>query len=224
MIAVRDFSPLSRLERTIVWIRWFGVAFALFQMSQLGLLPPEPPDYARPLGYALVGVVAVGNLLIMAAVSRAREAASLRRIGAAAFGLDIAVLFSFVWLFSYDRHETTWVLLYVLPLEGAIRYGMRGALWALGVTAAFEAVREVYRIVLFDDYPFVVNAWSFRVGIGAVIAFFAGFTARSWQRAAAKAERRAAEFERLAMRESEARRELSAFHATVMAGVAASDL
>jgi signal transduction histidine kinase len=224
VIAVRDFAPLVRLERTLIWIRWLGTAFALFQMTQLGLLPPEPPDYAWPIGYGIVGAVAVGNLAVMAGVARARETAAIRRIGIAAFALDTAVLFAFVWLFSYDRHDTTWALLYILPLEGAIRYEMRGAVAAFGVAAVFELGREIYRVIQFDDYPFVLGAWTFRVGIDGLIAFAAGFMARSWQRAAAKAERRATEAEELAMRETAARRELAAFHATLLAGVAESDL
>jgi signal transduction histidine kinase len=220
----RELTTLRRIERTLANIRWFGVAFALFQVAALNFARPRPPSGVVAAGFVLVGFVALGNAGIALVLPRLDDEARLRRLGVMAFAMDTAVLFAFVWLFSYDPNDTTWVLLYVLPLEGAIRYQMRGALWALALAAVSEAGREVYRVLTLDDYPFYIGSWTFRVGIDALIAFTAGFMSRSMERARMHAESRVDQLEELAERETEARRELGAFHVTVLAGVAAKDL
>lgn len=216
-------EELARLELNLVRIRWFGVAFGLFQVWQGSTQPPIPPPHVVTIAYAAVILLAVGNVLVWLATRRIASATRLRRVGLAAFSLDALVIFSTTWIYSYDRNSIVWVLLYILPLEGALRYRLRGAVATIVLAFLSELGRELYQVSLFPDQPFYFSAVTFRVGILAIVALVAGIMARTLAQQAATAERRAHAFQELAHSESAARREISAFHAAVMAGIAGAE-
>jgi signal transduction histidine kinase len=214
---------LRRLELGLARIRWFAVAFGLFQTWQVALSPQRQPGYVVPLTLALLAVLAAGNLVITRLARRTATSRSLQRAGLGAFVLDAAVVVGVSWIYSYDPGDNTWVLMYVLPMEGAIRYQLRGAVATIGLAAVSELGREAYVDALSSTYEFMLQAATFRVGVLVIIALVAGMMARSLARRAAEADQRARAFEELASREAEGRRELAAFHETVLAGVAGQD-
>ncbi len=189
----------------------------MFQAWQLGRAQPRPPSDVVTASFVLIGLVAAGNLVIAHALRRVDASRDARRLGLFAFCMDSAVLTGFVWLGSYNPNDIGWVLLYLVPLQGALRYQMRGALWSLGFIAISEAAREAFRVASLQNYDFVLNRYTFVVGIAALIALVAGYMARSLATLATQAREQTG-------REVAARKELAAFHHTVMAGVAASDL
>lgn len=214
---------LRRLELGLVRIRWFAVAFGLFQTWQVVTDSEKEPGYVAPVTLVLLAVLTAGNLLIARLASRTSTSRTLRRIGLAAFALDAVVVTGVAWLYSYDPGDDTWVVLYVLPMEGALRYQLRGALATIALALASELAREAYVDALSPRYEFVLQAATFRVGVLAIIALVAGVMARSLARRAAEADQRARAFEELAGREAAGRRELSAFHEIVLAGMAGQD-
>jgi signal transduction histidine kinase len=221
----RELDEARRLERGLVVVRWFAVVLALYLVSETNAGPlPHATELILGLAYALVGGLAVGNLAIWLATRRARTLEGIRRIGLVAFGLDAAVILAFTWAFSYDPRGSTWVVIYIVPLEGAIRYRLAGAVVSVALTLVNETAREAYLAARFTDYPFLVSNVAFRVGIQAIIAAVAGFMARSLAHQAARAEEEAKHAEAVAARETSARRELAAFNTAILAGVAAEDL
>jgi signal transduction histidine kinase len=177
----------------------------------------------------------VGNLGIGLLVDRTRSDAAVRHLGLFAFGLDAAAVFALTWLYSYDPRGATWVVIYILPLEGALRYQLPGALASVVLALANELGREAflahrfprsafYAGVFEERYFFLVANVAFRVGVLAIIALVAGFMARSLAREAEKSAQQATKFEDLARRELAARREFAAFNTAVLTGVAAEDL
>lgn len=215
-----DPAPTRELERGLIRVRWFGVAFGLFQIWQASSADPAPPSYDAPLSYASIAVLALGNLAISRAVRRAGDDRAFRRIGLMAFTLDITVILANIWISSWDPHGTGWTLAYVLPLEGALRYQLRGATVSIGVFFLSEFAREIYRLSLFDDLTFEISSVTFRVGIFAIIALVAGMMARNLQRQRHEAEAHAGVVSALADREAGARRELEGVHEVVLAGLA----
>jgi signal transduction histidine kinase len=216
-------EQLVRLELNLVRIRWFGVAFGLFQVWQGSTQPPIPPPSVVAIAYASVILLALGNVFVWLATRRITSETRLRRVGLAAFALDAFVIFTTTWVYSYDRNSTVWVLLYILPLEGALRYRLAGAVATIVLSFMSELGRELYQLSLFPGEEFYFSAVTFRVGILAIVALVAGVMARGLAQQAATAERRAHAFQELAHREAAARREISAFHATVMAGIAGGE-
>lgn len=198
----------ARLERALVAIRWFGVGFGLFQVWQTANQPPMPPGYVIPSAYGLVGSLAAANLAILLLVRRPQPQGRLARIGLFAFALDALVLFGFAWIYSFNPNTMVWVLIYILPLEAALRYQLFGATVAIGLAFLSELGRELYVQTLFPEEPFFISAVTFRVGVLAIIALVAGYMARSLAQRAASAEQQAETFERLAEQEREAAQRL----------------
>jgi signal transduction histidine kinase len=229
-----EFTRSNRLEGLLIRVRWFGVLLGVYLVSQTNSgPPPHASDTVLVMAYAILAVLAAGNVIIAAMMARIRTLPAMRRLGLAAFSFDAAVTLSLAWAFSYDPRDATWVVLCILPLEGALRYQLRGALVAVAVTLASEVAREAFLAARFPSplpdqfipaHSFEVANVAFRVGMQAIIALVAGFMARSLAREADRANEQARLSEEAARRASEARREVAAFNTAVLTGVAAEDL
>lgn len=217
--AATETARRRATERSLVRVRWFAVAFGFFQIWQLGSTLPVPPGWVIRWSYVSIAALAVGNILISRG-SRSSDEQTLRRVGIAAFALDTAVIFANIWLESFDRNATSWTLAYVLPLEGAIRYQLRGASVGIAAFGVSEFAREFYRLSMFPELTFEISAITFRVGLYAIIALVAGMMAAASDRDWRAAELRAVELERMAHRERTSRAEVEALHDVVMAGLA----
>jgi signal transduction histidine kinase len=227
----RDLAQARRLERSVAGLRWIVVAFAVAQTAFALRDQAVEPDYVLPLTFVLVAVLAVGTLALSSAVERARRPEQLRWVGLTGFALDIVVVSGLIWTSGGSPADPIWVIAYVLPLEGAVRYGVIGALAPVGVNLASEMLREQHLVDRFAGHRYTPSAVAFRVGIGLVVAVVAGLMARSLEREAEKARQRARiaeeaadDAERAAERATRARREVGAFHAAILAGVAEDDL
>jgi signal transduction histidine kinase len=224
--SARDFDQARRLEFGLIVVRTFSVLLGLYLVFESNSGPP--PHASRTvlaLAYALIGILALGNLAIYAVWRRAESLQALRSLGLVAFGFDAVILFAFAWIYSYDPRGVTWVIIYILPLEGALRYQLEGALVSVGLSLVNEIAREQYLSTRFAaQYPFLWANVIFRVGIELIIAAVAGFMARSLARQAARAEEAARGAEAVAGLEASARRELAAFNTAILTGVAAEDL
>jgi len=231
-----SLEQARNLERGLVRVRWFGILLGLYLVSQTNVgSPPRASTTVLRLSYVTIGLLAAGNAGFWIAVTRLRTERAARRLGMIAFAFDVAVLFAVSWVYTYDPRGATWVVIYILPLEGALRYQLRGALASVVLALANELGREAflahrfpvsgfYGGVLEQRYSFLISSVAFRVGILAIIAIVAGFMSRSLAREAEKSAHQAAKFEDLARREMAARRELAAFNTAVLTGVAAEDL
>jgi signal transduction histidine kinase len=216
----RDLAQARRLERGIAGLRWIVVAFGVAQTAFALRDQAVNPDYVLPLEFVLVAVLAIGNVLLSTAVERASRVRQLRWVGIFGLALDVLVITGLIWTSGASPADPVWVIAYVLPLEGAIRYGLRGALLPVVVNIVSEVVREQYLVDRFPEHAYMASAVAFRVGIGLVVAIVAGLMARSLEREAEKARERAAVAEEAAAREAQARRQVAAFHAAILAGVA----
>lgn len=223
-----DLARKVKLEQGLLKVRWFGIAFAFFQIFSgkdplciAGQIPVAcEPSYLRPIGYGMAAGLLVVNLLATAWVRRHRhDGRHIQIVGLALFLIDHLFLIGYTWLYSAFRDTTTWVMLYILPLEGALRYGMTGALASLGILGVAETARDIYREKVFG-YPFVfVPGTTFRIGIMSIIGMVAGMMSRSLNRERQEVERRADLMSDLADREAAARREANASYEAVRAGV-----
>jgi signal transduction histidine kinase len=222
-----ELEGQRRLERGLVWVRWLGVILGAYLITQTNTGPvryfPRAPERNLELGFGLLTLLALVNVLVWRGTSGAPEPHRLRRLGFLAFATDIVVILGLAWVYSYDAKTTVWVVIYILPLEGALRYQLRGALAVLGITLVSEIGREALLDATSPGYMFQVSNVAFRVGILALIALVGGFMARSLAREADNAARQAARFQEAARRESLARRELAAFNTAILTGMAASE-
>jgi signal transduction histidine kinase len=187
--ASEELVPAKRLEVGVIGLRWLAVGFGVLENLTVARAPGSTPDYTVPLGFGLVAILAIANLAISVLTERADRPSAVRRIGAAAFAIDIAVITGLVWTYTTPRNSL-WVIAYVLPLEGALRFGLVGALLPIAIAVATEPMRE---FALSARYDVVAQPWAivFRVGVDTVVAVVAGLMARSLRREAEGARDRA---------------------------------
>jgi signal transduction histidine kinase len=223
----------ARLERQLVTLRWLVAAFGAAQIGFAVRDRSEDPVFALPLGLALALGLVAGNLLISRSVGRLEGSEDRSRagaLGAVAFGLDAVVLLGLVWLATDGNADPVWVIGYLIPLEGAARWGLRGALLGASLFLGGQVLREV-------DLPgqpglhVGIPTLAFRGGMAFIVGAVAGSFGSSLRWQAALAEERAMEAEAAARsaaasadRERQARREVAAFHAAVLAEAAPEDL
>jgi signal transduction histidine kinase len=226
----RDLAQSKRLELGLVRVRWLVVAFGIVQTA-LVLQSDRSPAFAAPLSLLVTFGLAAGNVLLTSEVRRAEDPARIRAVGFAAFVLDSVAILGLVWSAGASPASPVWVIGYLLPLEGALRYGMAGAIVGAGVFGLSEVAREVSLAARLPRHAFDLPALAVRLGMGFILAIAAGGFARSLQRETARARERAELAwkaarlaEEAALREQQARREVNALHSAVLAGTADDDL
>jgi K+-sensing histidine kinase KdpD len=174
---VDALSALQRRERMIAVVRvvalLLGVGLvAVYEPPVAGL--QTQADAARVRGYALcllLAVVVVGVEVLLRAV---RTAGALRRAGVVVLAADVAVAIGFAWVYAFDPLASPWAVLTVLPLEGALRFQLRGALAVWIVSAPAVVLRDVVGA----DVAFSPGNGVYRVLLLLVVALFAGGMAR----------------------------------------------
>jgi two-component system, sensor histidine kinase and response regulator len=163
-------------ERQVVRIRWFGIALGTYMVATG--FRGQAPAYYRPAGFAILAGLALANIGMTLALRRGPDPRSLRRLGWTIFGADSLALFGLTWLTSFVEGDVTWIVLYVLTLEGALRGQMRGAMLPVALALPFEILRALWQQRTFG-FPFDVSGPIFRVGVMAMVGAIAGALARS---------------------------------------------
>jgi signal transduction histidine kinase len=174
-------------------VRWVGVVFAVVQV--LGYENPYPPG-VQAAALLLAAGLGVANLVVSVLGLRNLTLRAARLLSAAALTVDVLVVSGFVWLYAFDEVSALWAVLFILPLEGAIRFGLAGALLAWVATAVIYTARELWGSSQYG-YPFLWNSVSFRMGIGLLIALVAGLMARNLLRQRADLTRTLADVRRI---------------------------
>ena len=203
---VRALHRAWRTERIMIRVRWIGVGFGLLQVFTYYI--PHPPG-ALAAALSCVALLAAGNVAVMVALRRVRTLRSARALALAALGLDIAVVMALVFVYTFDPETAMYAVVYILPLEGAVRFQLRGALATMAVATVVYTVREMYGAAVFGN-EFILTSISFRMGIGFIIAAVAGAMANSLVGEREEAERIRAEVERTAAQLAAANQELEA--------------
>jgi len=230
-VAGRDLEQIRDLELALVRLRWFFALFGIVQLAFALRDGPENPDFVLPLGVALVSGLIAGNLAIASAAAKIQREHQLHILGGLAFALDAVVLLGLIWMSTSTPADPVWVIGYLLPLEGAARYGVLGGIAAAVVFGVAEFGRETYLVDRFLRHEFDRPALFFRAGMAIAVAVVAGSFARSAFRETRRAHERAAAAEdsaeradAAATREAEARSEVLALHAALLANVNEEDL
>ena len=225
----RDLEQAKQLELGLVKVRWLLIAYGVVQ-TFVERVDPNAPSFAFTLGLVLTTGLLLSNLFFTQFVRQARKLSDVRWVGAVAFILDTVVILEWVWVAAHKPSDPAWVMTYLLPIEGAIRFGILGAFAPLPIVLVSEITREMYLSNEYPGYHFVGPAVAFRVGMAAIIALVAGMFANSLRRESERAIERtimaedaAQRAEDAARREAEARRDLHAFHTAILAGVASED-
>lgn len=168
--AEAENDRLYRAERTMLLVRWVAVVFAFVQV--ITFYRPYPNGYL-PLALAIVGCMAVGNVVFTYELRSAPSPLRLRRISVASLTFDVLAVLGLIWAYVFDPETAIWAVMYILPLGGAIRFQRQGAMYATAGVSVGYTLREVYGSIRYD-YDFLFTSISFRCGIAFLIAYVAG--------------------------------------------------
>lgn len=174
---VDRLTALQRRERIIAVVRWLGVAFVALQVTVYQAPGPEFADAAaaaRPLGYVVAAALAAVCVAVEVVLRKTRSEGALTRWGAVFLTADVAAVMAILYLYAFDPVSATWAVITVLPLEGALRFRLGGALAVWGAVAVLYPLRELYAAQAFG-LPFDAPSVVYRLGLVLVIALFAGF-------------------------------------------------
>jgi signal transduction histidine kinase len=173
-----SFGDTRRLELWMTYVRWFGVLFGAVAVAIENYYPDATTERAAWLLLAFLGL---GNLAIWATLARVDTDGDLARLGVATFVFDALVVMGIVWIFAYEDPYVTWALLFVLPLEGALRYRLTGALVAAVGVAVFFIAQSV-RVASVTGEEFDYSTYVFVAGLSGLLAGVGGSMAESWHR------------------------------------------
>ncbi|MQA99219.1 MAG: hypothetical protein GEU78_02830 [Actinobacteria bacterium] len=174
-----QLADLRRSERTMLIVRSVGIPWALLQV--LSYQDRAYPAGVKPGVVGLVVLLAVGNLIVWWAHRRTSTLRDARILAGSSLALDAFVISGIVWLYAFDPGSALWAVLFIPPLEGALRFQLRGAVAAWFGTTLIYIGRELWGSDRYD-YPLQWNSITFRMGIGFVIALVAGLMARDLMR------------------------------------------
>jgi signal transduction histidine kinase len=177
----------------MVQVRWVAVVFATVQVLAYDEVPY--PAGFRTAALLLVAGLGVANVAVWVLARRIHTLPAARLLSMGALAVDVLVASGFVWVYTFDQLSALWAVLFVLPLEGAIRFGLAGALVAWAAATVLYTLREVWGSREYD-YPLLWNSVSFRMGIGLLIALVAGLMSRNLLRQRAHLEHTLGELRR----------------------------
>ncbi len=167
-------------EGVIVGVRWLAIAFAIVQTATY--YRPFPAG-VETVAWATNAGFAVAALMLTIAWARTRRSGQRQslRMGLGSLVVDTAFVLSLAFIYAFDVETAIFATLYVVALEGAFRFGMRGALLTTaGLTVGYIA-RDAWAAAQYGT-EFLVVSVSFRMGICLLLAMIAGAMVERYRR------------------------------------------
>jgi signal transduction histidine kinase len=168
---------LERLRATERWIAWARLAAVPFAIVEVGLLSTDYPSGYENWAWATTALLAVGAGLFYVLSSEKAFARAPRRIGLLGLALDTVIVAAFVLIYQYEVGSPVNQLFFVLLVEAAVRYGIRGGLLMPLAIAPLLAVAEWWRESRFDNPPHgyqadhVVFPWGVLTLTGMIVGW-----------------------------------------------------
>lgn len=183
---------LRTIGRLFAGIRLLAVPFALAEVATTSF----PPGY-RLWAWAAAGSLAGGALLIAAITWPDLAIEPRKRVAELALLFDTAIVFAFIFLYSYRNGQPTWALFYIPVIEGALRFGTTGGIGVPLATSSLLAGAEIWRSKHFEPRHFHWDAVLARVVLGVLIGAVIGRLVTLLVAETALADTRVDEAERL---------------------------
>ncbi|MDX6412755.1 MAG: two-component system, OmpR family, sensor histidine kinase KdpD [Gaiellaceae bacterium] len=176
-----------------LWIARVRLAAVLFAGLEVGVFTENYPSGYESLAWIATGVFAFGAVVLLLVSRRAYTA----WVGLASIVFDGAVIAAFATLYSFEYGSPTrWALMFVV-VEGALRYGLVGAVGVSVSLFPFLAYVEWWRAREFGGPSFIWDRVTFPFGVFLTTGLIVGWLVNRLRRETAVAESRAREAEGL---------------------------
>ena len=192
-------GELTRLRETERWIALVRLAAVPFAIVEVGLLSTDyPPGYEK-WAWITTAALAVGAVTFFFLSRAPVFDRAPRRIGFLALALDTAVVSAYAIIYQYEIGSPVRQLFYVLLVEAAVRYGIRGGLTMPLVLVPILALSEWWREAKFDNPPdgFQLDRVVFPWGLLTLTGMIVGWLVDRLRRETATTRERVDEAERL---------------------------
>jgi signal transduction histidine kinase len=206
------------VERALGWLRLGACIFGAAQTAIFPFATAAPPGarYAEAASYLLSVVIGIVGVFTLLALRSGRP--PIRRLALITFAADAVVVIGFAVCYAFEAFGTTHLLILVIPLEGALKFGAAGAAWSLGAVAVGEASRNALRTLVWGHDP-LWNHTSFLVGLAVILGGVTALLSRTAERRRLDAEREAARARQHAADAEASRNDLETLHRVILAGI-----
>jgi signal transduction histidine kinase len=171
-------AELERLRETERWIAWVRLAAVPFAIVEVAALSTDYPHGYESWAWATTGLLAVAGVgFYLVGRSSGLFTRAPRRIGLLALAIDTVVVAAFVFIYQYEIGSPVNQLFFVLLVEAAVRYGIRGGLLMPVAIAPLLALAEWWRESRFDNPPngyqpdHVVFPWGLLTLTGMIVGW-----------------------------------------------------
>jgi signal transduction histidine kinase len=181
-----------RLERWIAWVRLGAVPFGVFQVS----VSHYHPGYG-PWAWAITVAFALGSVGLLALSRRELGDRAQGLLSIAALTFDLVILSAFTVVYAYEAGTPTRQLLFLAVVEGAVRYGIVGAIAVAGASVPVLCGFEVVRSRENAPHDFRYDYVTFQLGVEVILGLIVGWLVHRLARETLLADERTAEAEKL---------------------------
>jgi K+-sensing histidine kinase KdpD len=190
-------AETKRLRELEVWIGWIRLAAVVWAVLEVAVVAHDyPPDH-EGWAWLTTVVLAVGAVVFMVLARREWSDRGQRGLGLAALLFDTAVVYAYVTIYAFEEAIPTRGLVYLLVIEAAVRFGLRGGLALPLATAPLLFVVEWSRAERFPAMEFDLRHITVPFGIELITGLIVGGLVQQLRRETRTAEERAAEAEQL---------------------------
>jgi signal transduction histidine kinase len=171
-------AGLERLRETERWIAWVRLAAVPFAIVEVGALSTDYPRGYESWAWAATALLAIAGVSFhLLSRSSGLFTRAPRRIGLLGLAVDTVIVAAFVFIYQYEIGSPVNQLFFVLLVEAAVRYGIRGGLLMPVAIAPLLALAEWWRESRFDNPPHgyqpdhVVFPWGLLTLTGMIVGW-----------------------------------------------------
>jgi K+-sensing histidine kinase KdpD len=190
-------AEAKRLRALEVWIGWLRLAAVAWAVLEVAVAAHDYPAGYRAWAWATTAVLATGAVAFVALARRTWSERGWQALGLAALVFDAVLVYAYFAIYAFEEGIPARGLVYVVIIEAAVRFGIRGGVAASVASVPLLALVEWSRAERFAPMEFAARDVVIPFAIELIIGLIVGGLVQQLRRETRIAEERAAEAEQL---------------------------